>query len=61
MFFVDISNYKSSYLNNHRVCVAFITMDDILNIMGVSGIESPAADSLLRPSQLVSGSDSGVT
>ena len=43
------------------MCVAFITMDDILNIMGVSGIESPAPDCQLWPSQLVSGSDSGVT
>ena len=43
-----------------RVCVAFITLDAILNIMGVSGIESPASDSQLCPSQFVSGSDSGV-
>lgn len=44
-----------------RVCVAFITLDAILNIMGVSGIESPGPDSQLQPSQFVSGSDSGVT
>ena len=44
-----------------RVCVAFITLDAILNIMGVSGIESPGPDSQLRPTQFVSGSDSGVT